>query len=73
MLNQKVLDVFPYTKSMENDIVAISTYSTRDQDKFNRVKYYNFIINDEVDQDPKKQTTVYQHLKQKNFAGEESK
>lgn len=71
MLNQRVIDVFPYTKSMQNDIVAISTYSTRESDKFNRVKYYNFIIND-TDQDSKKEPTVYQHLKQKNFAGDDS-
>ena len=73
MLNQRVVDVFPYTKSMQNDIVAISTYSTRDSDRPNRVKYYNFIINDQADQDyRKKESTVYQHLKQKNFAGEDS-
>lgn len=72
MLNQRVIDVYPYTKSMQNDIVAISTYSTRDSDRCNRVKYYNFIINDQADQDYKKEPTVYQHLKQKNFAGEDS-
>lgn len=72
ILNQKVVDVFPYTKSMQNDIIAISTYSTRDWDKFNRVKYYNFIINDQADQDARKDHTVYQHLKQKNFSGDES-
>lgn len=71
MLNQKILDVFPYTKSMQNDIIAISTYNVRDTHRFNKVKYYNFIINDN-DQDLKKEETLYQHLKQKNFAGEET-
>lgn len=63
MLNQRVIDVFPYTRSMQNDLIAISTYSTKQTDVSNRVKYYNFIINDQADQDYKKEPTVYQHLK----------
>lgn len=41
--------MFPFTKSMQNDLIAISSYNmSRDQDcLFNRVKYYNFMIHDQ--------------------------
>lgn len=74
MLNQNIIDVCPFTRSMQNDIIAISTYSnTREPtDKYNKIKYYNFIIDDKDNQDYKKELTVYQHLKQRNFAGDDS-
>lgn len=75
IFNQKVMDVVPYTKSMQNDIIAISTYSAKDSEKPNRVKYFNFIINDEEEEDnyadkqnTEREPTVYQHIKQRNFA-----
>ena len=36
---------------MQNDIIAISTYSAKDTEKPNRVKYFNFVINDEDDEE----------------------
>jgi hypothetical protein len=74
IFNQKILEITPYTKSMQNDIIAISTYSAKDGEKPNRVKYFNFIINDEDEeeqnyaekQNNEREPTVYQHIKQRN-------
>jgi len=45
---------------MQNDIIAISTYSAKDE-KPNRVKFFNFIINDE-DENQNKNTESMEQI-----------